>query len=365
MISANDRKYMERAIELASLARGNTSPNPLVGAVIVARNRIIGEGYHARAGEAHAEVAAINSVREKDLLKEACMYVNLEPCSHYGRTPPCALRIKEEGIARVVIACTDPSTKVNGRGIEIIRSTGADVETGLLEEEGRELNKRFFSYHEKKRPYIILKWAQSFDGYLDRVRTLDSKRAPNWITGQEEKILVHKWRSEEDAILIGDKTACNDDPGLDVRLWGGKSPRRFLLSERTELPADLKIFRGEPPTVIFTVAGSHTEGRSDYQVIPAREKALEQVMKYMYDKEMQSVLIEGGNSVLSQFIDAGLWDEARIFKGQVIFSAGLRAPLLKGDLVDSEEYKSSRLEYWRPYKKNLNFENEQEAGNTE
>jgi len=347
MITANDRKYMERANELASLAKGNTRPNPLVGAVIVHENRIIGEGYHTRAGEAHAEVMAINSLRDKNLLKNATMYVNLEPCSHYGRTSPCAKRIIEEKIPRVIIGSIDPSPSVGGKGIKMLVDAGVEVKTGILEEESRELNKRFYTYHERGRPYIILKWAQSADGYIDRLRLSDQK-GPNWITGLEERMLVHKWRSEEDAILIGDKTACNDNPALDVRLWDGINPRRFVLSDSSDLPRELKIFRGKPPTVIFTPNPPEGEGGAVYISLSSRKKALVEALSFMHKEEIQSVIVEGGYDILSQFIDAGLWDEARIFTGKVIFGEGLKAPVIKGKMTSAMSISESRLECLKP-----------------
>ena len=347
MLTGNDKKYMKRALELAALARGNTSPNPLVGAVIVHNDRIIGEGFHTKAGEAHAEIVAIDSVRDKYLLKEACIYVTLEPCSHYGRTPPCVERIINEKIPCVVIGTVDTSSKVNGRGIKILREAGISVRTGELEKESRELNKRFFTYHEKKRPYIILKWARTADGFIDRIR-LDNKKGPNWITGVEERMLVHKWRSEEDAILVGDTTACNDDPALDVRLWTGKNPRRFALSESAELPHGLKIFKGEPPAVIFTFNERPAGTKATYIALKNREKVLEELMDYMYREEIQSLLIEGGNIVLSQFIEAGLWDEARIFTGDIVFEKGLESPRIEGDIIAKHNFPGSCLEYLRP-----------------
>ncbi|MBN1388833.1 MAG: bifunctional diaminohydroxyphosphoribosylaminopyrimidine deaminase/5-amino-6-(5-phosphoribosylamino)uracil reductase RibD [Bacteroidales bacterium] len=347
MVSLIDRKYMERAIELASRATGNTRPNPLVGAVIVHEDKIIGEGYHTRPGEAHAEVKAIDTVKDKNLLKIATMYVNLEPCSHYGRTPPCAKRIIEEKIPRVVIGSTDPSLNVGGKGINMLIESGVEVKTGILANENRELNKRFFTYHEKRRPYIVLKWAQSADGYIDRLR-LNNQTGPTWITGVEERMLVHKWRSEENAILIGDKTACNDDPALDVRLWRGTNPLRFVLSDSSNLPAGLKIFGGEPRTVIFSPNPSRASGQAEYISLTSRETALEEIMSFMYEAEIQSVIIEGGYEVLSQFIDAGLWDEARVFKGQVIFGTGLKAPVIKGKITLQRNFRESRLEYLRP-----------------
>ena len=347
MLDVNDRKYMLRAVELASLAAGNTSPNPLVGAVIVHDNKIIGEGYHIRAGEAHAEIVAINSVKKRQLLRDATLYVNLEPCSHYGRTPPCAEKIIEEKIPRVVIGVADPSKKVAGRGIKMLIEAGIDVTTGVLEDESRALNKRFFSYHEKGRPYIILKWARSSDGFMDRLR-LNKETGPNWITGMEERMLVHKWRSEEDAILIGDRTACNDDPALDVRLWGGRNPRRFVLSESANLPEGLRIFKGEPPTVIFSLEADQTKGKAIYVPITCREKALEEILAFMYSEEIQSLIIEGGKIVLSQFIEAGLWDEARIFTGDIIFGEGLDSPVIEGEIIAEKDFSGSSLAYLIP-----------------
>ena len=347
MLGGNERKYMKRALALAYLARGNTSPNPLVGAVIVNENKIIGEAYHTRAGEAHAEVKAIDSVKDRALLKSATLYVNLEPCSHYGRTPPCSERIIEEKIPRVVIGTSDPSKKVSGRGIRMLREEGIEVVTGVLEDESRELNKRFFTYHEKERPYIILKWARSSDNCLDRLR-LNNETGPNWITGMEERMLVHKWRSEEDAILIGDRTACNDDPSLDVRLWGGKNPRRFVLSESANLPAGLKIFKGEPPAVIFSPDTSKKGIKTLYIPLTSKGKALEEILSFMHKEEIQSVIVEGGRIVLSQFIEAGLWDEARVFTGDVVFGEGLKSPLIEGNIIAKHHFKGSILEYIRP-----------------
>ncbi len=347
MTAAYDVKYMKRAMDLASMAAGNTSPNPMVGAVIVCNDKIIGEGYHTRAGAPHAEVAAIESVRDRSLLKKSSLYVTLEPCSHYGRTPPCAVRIAGEGIPRVVVGTTDTSDKVAGRGIEIMKSSGVEVITGVMEDQCRYQNRRFFTFHEKSRPYIILKWAQSSDGFLDRLR-LNNIRGPNWITGREERITVHKWRTEEDAIIIGDKTACNDDPGLDARYWAGNSPQRFVLSEKNDLPANLKIFRSEPKTVIFSPVAAVRKERAVYVQISDRRKALEEIMSYMYTTEILSLIVEGGYAVLSQFIEAGLWDEARIFKGQVVFGEGLKAPSIEGVVVDKHNFKDSILEFWRP-----------------
>jgi diaminohydroxyphosphoribosylaminopyrimidine deaminase/5-amino-6-(5-phosphoribosylamino)uracil reductase len=347
MVTSLEEKYMERAIELASLASGNTRPNPLVGAVIVYDDRIIGEGYHTRAGESHAEVNAIDSVRDKDLLKKATMYVNLEPCSHYGRTPPCATRIIEEKIPMVVIGSIDPSPNVGGKGINMLIESGVEVKTGILVNENRELNKRFFTYHEKRRPYVILKWAQSADGYIDRVRVKDQK-GPNWITGVEERVLVHKWRSEEDAILVGDKTALNDDPALDVRLWSGTNPRRFVLSDSGNLPHSLKMFRGESPAIIFSPRPQGEGGEEEFISLTGRETALDEIMSYMYEEEIQSVIIEGGYEVLSQFIDAGLWDEARVFTGLIVFGTGLKAPVIKGKETSYKNFRESRLEYIKP-----------------
>jgi diaminohydroxyphosphoribosylaminopyrimidine deaminase/5-amino-6-(5-phosphoribosylamino)uracil reductase len=236
MESPDDLIYMHRCLDLARCAVGCTSPNPMVGAVVVHKGKIIGEGYHMKAGTPHAEVHALNAVKNRDLLPEATMYVSLEPCSHYGRTPPCADMIIISGIRRVVVGTVDTSTKISGRGIARLREAGTEVITGVAEEECRAINKRFFTWHEKQRPYVILKWARSADGFLDLVRGPGDTAEPNWITGLTERILVHRWRAEEDAIMAGGGTVRADNPSLDVRLWSGKNPLRVIVSRWRNRP---------------------------------------------------------------------------------------------------------------------------------
>ena len=243
-------KFMQRCIDLARLGAGNTAPNPMVGSVIVYDGKIIGEGYHRRNGEAHAEVNAINSVNDKSLLRHASLYVNLEPCAHYGKTPPCANLIASIGIPNVIIGSVDSAAHVSGKGIQILKDAGCEVTTGVLESESRELNKRFFTFHEKKRPYIILKWAQTKDGFIDILRNNNCSVEPTWITNEYAKTLVHKWRSEEQAILIGTNTALADNPSLTTRLWKGKNPIRIVFDRNLRLPQGLRVFDDKAKTII-------------------------------------------------------------------------------------------------------------------
>ena len=250
-MAKNDKKYMAYCLELAQKGQGNTSPNPMVGSVIVHNGKIIGKGYHRKCGEPHAEINAINSVKDKSLLKESTLFVNLEPCSHHGKTPPCAVKITELKIPRVVIGIKDLSAKVNGKGIDILRKAGVEVTVGVLEKESYELNRRFFTYHQQRRPYIILKWAQTHDGFIDRKREDDTMPEINWITNTVSKTLVHRWRTEEDGILIGKETARKDNPQLTVREWTGKQPLRMVLDRNLELSSDLFLFDRKYPTLVF------------------------------------------------------------------------------------------------------------------
>ncbi len=302
-----DRAMMRRCIELARLGLGHTAPNPMVGAVIVRDDLIIGEGYHHRCGEAHAEVNAIRSVGDLSLLHDSTIYVSLEPCSHFGKTPPCADKIIEMGIPRVVVGSTDPNEKVNGKGIAKLRAAGVEVVTGVLEAECDELNKRFFTYHRQHRPYVILKWAQTADGFMD----IDRQEQPDgkyWITRPETGVLVHKWRSEEQAILIGYRTYLNDRPQLTTRHYPGKNPARYITTRDLE---------NTPPVEGFTL-------------LP--EKPAE-VLRQLYDSKIQSVIVEGGRKTLERFIASGLWDEARILTSPVRWGKGMPAPEIEGNPV--------------------------------
>lgn len=304
---STDEIYMQRAISLARCGAGLTYPNPMVGAVIVRNNQIIGEGYHIKAGTGHAEVNAINSVTNKSLLKESTIYVSLEPCSHYGKTPPCSKLIIEMGIPRVVVGCIDSFSEVSGRGIRMLREAGISVTVGVLEEECRKLNKRFFTFHEKKRPYIILKWAQSADGFIDSHRKATDPFP--WLSNDTCRCLVHKQRATEQVILVGANTIRRDNPSLTTRYWAGANPIRFVVSESGKISADATILTDGLPTHL--ISGKQTP---------------QSIADTIFQMGLQSVIIEGGYSVLQSFINANLWDEAYIYHGNSILGAGIDAP---------------------------------------
>ena len=323
----NHEIYIKRCIQLAENAKGNTSPNPLVGSVVVLDGKIIGEGWHARAGEPHAEVNAINSVEDKSLLTRATIYVSLEPCAHFGKTPPCADLIVKHKIPRVVIGCRDPFDAVNGKGIEKLQAAGIDVIVGFLEKECLELNHAFFTYHTKKRPYIILKWAETQDGFIDKIRE-EKAKGVNWITQPATKLLVHQWRHEVDAILVGANTIINDNPELTVRLVDGQSPIRLVIDPYLKCPDTSKVLSVNGKTVVFT----HTPKPSSENIVYAKLEEgtpiLDSLLKTCYDLQIQSILVEGGAHTLQSFIDANLWDKARVLKGVSSFGKGLKSPSL-------------------------------------
>jgi diaminohydroxyphosphoribosylaminopyrimidine deaminase / 5-amino-6-(5-phosphoribosylamino)uracil reductase len=343
MAEVDDIKFMYRCLELACKAEGMTYPNPMVGSVIVHNGEIIGEGYHLKAGEPHAEVIAIKSVRNRSLLKSSILYVNLEPCSHHGRTPPCADLIVSNRIRKVVVGSIDTSSKVSGRGIEYLREAGCEVITGVIDEECRWLNRRFFTFHEKKRPYIILKWAQSADGFIDIERTDSSLPGPNWITGNSEKVLVHKWRASEQSILVGAATIRNDNAKLNVREWSGNEPLKFILSKSGNLSGDFQVFKKIGRIIVFTNNEDSDIQGAERVILKGNSHAAEEVVEYLYEAEIESLFIEGGAKTLEHFIDCGLWDEARIFFGKALFKAGIRAPQIKGELISEEKYSGSLL----------------------
>lgn len=338
-------KYMQRCIQIAKNGLGKTAPNPMVGAVIVVNDIIIGEGFTSAFGGAHAEVNAINSVRDKNQLQQATLYVTLEPCSHYGKTPPCADLIIKHKIPRVVIGLKDPHKKVAGNGIKKLQDSGCDVTTGILEKECREHHKRFLTFHEKKRPNIILKWAETLDGFIapeSNQRT--SKPEPYWITSKRSRQLVHKWRSEEHAILVGTTTVLADNPKLDIRDWNGKSPIRIVLDKDLKIPHEYHVLDGNQKTIVFTNATPKTELTNvSFIQVDFNVNLVQEICNQLYDLNIQSVLIEGGSKTLQSFIDASLWDEARVFKGPVIFNAGVKAPALKGNLVSSQTIGKDQL----------------------
>lgn len=342
--------YMRRCLELARQAEGLTYPNPMVGAVVVYKGRIIGEGYHRKAGGPHGEVWAIESVKEQEQLKESTLYVNLEPCSHFGRTPPCALLIQQKKIPQVVIGCTDTFSEVSGRGISMLKASGVDVITGILEAESRDLNRRFFTYHEKKRPYIILKWAETTDGYIDINREEKKEREdnrPTWITNEYARRIVHLWRSREPAILVGSITARKDNPSLTVRDWSGKNPIRMVLDRNGSLPANLSLFDGKASTIVFTSNETIDFDNSEKIVIPSYSDPIDEIIKALYRLQIESVIIEGGAQLLNSFIEMGLWDEARIFVGMQWFNSGVKAPHINQKPVQTEKFGSSSLFVYR------------------
>ncbi len=357
-----DEKYMQRCIDLAIQGKGLVAPNPMVGALLVNNHAIVGEGFHQGFGEAHAEANAINNVTSPDLLKKAVLYVNLEPCSHQGKTPPCANLIISMGIPKIVIGTPDPNKLVDGSGIALLREKGINVVTGILENECKALNKRFFTWHLYNRPYIILKWARSADGFIDFDRPADAPVGPNWITSQTARILVHKWRSEEQAILVGTNTVIKDNPRLNIRDWAGKNPLRVIIDRELKLGSHYNVFDNTQKTLVFTQkepAGSGPGPREfpektvvpetgnterSYASIVFDDTAELQMLECLYRQNIQSIIIEGGAYTLNRFIEKGLWDEARIFTGPVLFRRGIRSPEITGNSFTTREIGNSQLQ---------------------
>ena len=314
--------YMQRCIDLAKKGLGNTYPNPMVGSVIVHNGKVIGEGWHKKAGEPHAEVNAIAAVKNKALLATSTIYVNLEPCNHFGKTPPCSQFIVKHNIPKVVIGCVDPFDQVSGAGIKTLRNAGIEVITGILEKETTALNKRFFCFHQKKRPYIVLKWAQSQDGFLAPLKEERKKQAPVFLTTKEEQIVVHQWRTEEQAIAVGAQTVVDDNPQLTARWVKGNQPTRLVFDPNSRLERQYAVFDDQAETIQL----SHALVGTDKTARPS--EYLEQVFKYLHTQNIQSVLIEGGGKTLENIVAAGLWDEARIFKTEKTLAKGVPAPKL-------------------------------------
>ncbi len=330
-------KYIKRCIQLAENGLGTTYPNPMVGSVIVHDNKIIGEGWHRKAGEPHAEVNAINFVKDRSLLKKATIYVSLEPCSHYGKTPPCSDLIIASGIKKVVIGSIDPFPAVSGKGIKKLMDAGCEVILGILDKECNALNKRFFIFHKHKRPYIILKWAQSIDGFLAPISSEENfKREPIWITNKYSQQLVHKWRSEETAILVGTNTAVMDNPKLNTRLWKGSNPIRILIDRNLRLTEDSALLDESIKTIVICDEGSkETRSKTSsenliFEPIDFNKEIPAEICKILYKHTIQSVIIEGGAITIQSFIDSGLWDQARVFTGEVHFKNGTNAPVAPG-----------------------------------
>jgi diaminohydroxyphosphoribosylaminopyrimidine deaminase / 5-amino-6-(5-phosphoribosylamino)uracil reductase len=337
-----DEHFMQRALELATLGSGTVSPNPLVGCVIVHENKIIGEGWHKRYGEAHAEVNAIESVADKELLEKSTVYVNLEPCSHYGKTPPCVELLIKHRVQKVVIANIDTHPNVSGDGIRKLRASGTEVITGILDKPGRELNKRFFTRVEKQRPYIILKWAQTADGFIAR-ENYESK----WISNEYSRQLVHKWRSEEDAVLVGTKTVFHDNPQLSVREWTGRHPVRVVIDRFLKLSDKRKVFDRSQKTIVYNLL-KHEEHENLMLIRLDEENFLQQLLSDLLRHNIQSVMVEGGAQTLQFFIEEGWWDEARVFVSQRTFGKGIQAPQLRGNLSGEESVMNDRLYIYTP-----------------
>jgi diaminohydroxyphosphoribosylaminopyrimidine deaminase / 5-amino-6-(5-phosphoribosylamino)uracil reductase len=343
-----DQLFMQRCIELARLGTRSAYPNPLVGAVIVHDNKIIGEGYHQRYGEAHAEVNAVNSVKDKSLLKEATIYVSLEPCAHFGKTPPCADLLVEHQFKKVVIGCIDTFSEVSGKGIDRLKTNGIEVRVGVLEEECRNLNKRFFTFHEKKRPFIILKWAETVDGFIDKNRN-SSTSGINWITQAETQTLVHKWRSEEHAILVGTTTAINDNPSLTVRNTKGENPIRVLIDRNLKVKIEAAIYNAESRTIILNAVKSEEKGNLKF--IQLDDFSIKSIVNTLYEEKIQSIIIEGGEKTIQHFIDESLWDEARVLVGKISFKEGLKAPALSFRPESQTDFYGDKIYHYKNLKK--------------
>lgn len=333
MQMTGEEKYMARCIQLAKNGKGRVRTNPMVGAVLVAEGRIIGEGYHACYGEAHAEVNAIRSVKDESLLRKATIYVSLEPCAHYGKTPPCAQLIIDKHIPRVVIGCRDPFPKVAGRGIQMLRDAGVEVKVGVLEPECKELIHRFLTYNLCKRPYVILKWAESADGFLDVRR---ESGVPVKLSTDLTSMLVHKRRAEVDAILVGTNTALLDNPSLTVRQWYGKNPLRVVIDRSLRLPKSLKLFSDGMPTLCFTTCKQADYGTVSYELLQPDAPVLPQVLSVLYQRGIQSVLVEGGAALLHSFLEEGLWDKAYVEHATAVLGDGIPAPIISGFRMQEE-----------------------------
>jgi diaminohydroxyphosphoribosylaminopyrimidine deaminase/5-amino-6-(5-phosphoribosylamino)uracil reductase len=338
-----DQKFMARALELAQLGMGNVAPNPMVGCVIVHQGKIIGEGYHQEYGKAHAEVNTINSLINRDLLPEATLYVTLEPCSHFGKTPPCADLIIRENIQHVVIGSIDPFSSVAGTGVDKLRNSGCKVELGVMEAECKVLNRRFFTFHQKKRPYIILKWAQTEDGFIDIDRSVEYYGQPTWITNDLSRIAVHKMRSEESAILVGTNTAQKDNPSLTVRDWSGSHPLRLVIDRNLRLSSEIELFNQKSPTIVFTSKQAVSKPNLEYEQIPFDGNEIEHILNTLHQRNILSLIVEGGGELIQSFINKSLWDETHVFIGRRLFQKGVAAPKITGTPQSLDDLDGSSL----------------------
>ena len=338
---------MMRCIQLAKNGLGTTYPNPLVGSVLVHNNEIMGEGWHYKAGQPHAEVNAIASVAINSTLKESTIYVSLEPCSHFGKTPPCANLIIESGIKKVVIGSLDPNPKVAGRGIKRLMEGGCQVIVGVLENECNLLNKRFFTFHLKKRPYIFLKWAQTADGFIAPKSETRNETEPVWITNEFSRQLVHKMRAEEQAILVGTHTVLEDNPSLTVRDWEGKNPTRIVIDRELKIPEDYSVLDASSPTIVFNERETKNSENLAFEKLDFSKDIPQQICASLFRRNIQSVIIEGGAQTLQGFIDAQLWDEAVVFTGNINFKKGINAPNFDGIFIAEEKIKNDVLRIFK------------------
>jgi len=345
--SGHYEKYMNRCLELARRGQGHTAPNPMVGCVIVHQDCIIGEGYHSFFGGPHAEVNAIKLVKDAGNLKDSTLYVNLEPCTHFGKTPPCTRLIIDTGIPKIVIGVTDPNSAVSGEGIKQLSDSGCEVITDCLRDESIDLNRRFFTFHLKKRPYIILKWAQTRDGFIDKLRRDQENDKINWITDETSRTLVHKWRAEEQAILIGSVTAIKDNPRLTTRAWPGDNPLRLVIDRKGKLPEHLHILDGSVRTVVFTNVMKPQRTNLQYVELNQNEEVIPAILKYLYNNDIQSLMVEGGKLLINEFLIHRLWDEARIFTGNKTFGQGIPAPVISAVPDHQIKFSESDVKIYR------------------
>ena len=336
--------YIRRCFQLARKGEGFVAPNPMVGAVIVHNNTIIGEGYHRKYGEAHAETHAIKAVKNASLLPKSTLYVSLEPCSHYGKTPPCAELIVAHRIPRVVVAVADPNPKVSGKGIQMLRDSGVEVVVGVLEDEARRLIKRFFVNHILRRPYVVLKWAQSSDGFIDRERASFEELPPVCLSNNITQVLAHKLRTEVQAILVGTRTALMDNPQLTARKWFGTNPTRIVIDKDNKLPPDLVIFNVAAPTFVFSASDPNDSQRKEnvtHISIDFAKNVVEQILQHLFDRNIVSLLVEGGAKTLSSFIEKNVWDEAFIEIADTPLLSGVKSPNIKGVTVETQRFSTS------------------------
>ncbi|MFM7079919.1 MAG: bifunctional diaminohydroxyphosphoribosylaminopyrimidine deaminase/5-amino-6-(5-phosphoribosylamino)uracil reductase RibD [Bacteroidota bacterium] len=344
-VVANHDLFMRRCHTLALLGLGHVAPNPLVGCVIVKNGEIVGEGYHHQYGHRHAEVDAISSVKDQSQLIGATLYVNLEPCNHHGKTPPCTEAIIAAGISKVMVGNVDPNPLVAGSGIDFLKNNGLEVTSGILERHGMFLNRRFFTFHTKKRPYVILKWANSNDGFMAPDESVRQKnRQPYWISNEKSRFMVQKWRGEEQAIMVGKKTVESDDPALTCRYPNGKNPIRIIIDPKLSLSKEYKVFSNHDKVIVLNQKYNSLKGNCQYLIFEHRNA--QSILSALYHVGIQSVLVEGGSNTLSFFLLENLWDECRVFTGKGNLGAGIKAPNLHLEKSESLDIEGDELDIY-------------------